>query len=51
MLEVVLFIIGGVAAASNWGIVWGVLFAVVAIGNALVVRRSDVSDAETRWTT
>ena len=45
-----LLVIGGVAAGSNWGIVWGVLFAVVAIANALVVRRSEVSDAETRWT-
>lgn len=49
-LEVVLFVIGGVAAWSNWGVVWGVLFVVVAIANALVVRRSEISDAAPRST-
>jgi hypothetical protein len=40
VLEVALFAIGGVAAAANWGIVIGVAFAIVAISNAYVVRRS-----------
>ena len=48
LLEVVLFVIGGVAAGSNWGVVWGVLFTVVAIANALVVRRSEVTSSSSR---
>jgi hypothetical protein len=45
LLEVVLFVIGGVAASANWSIVGGVLFTVLAIANALVVRTGGGEDA------
>jgi hypothetical protein len=45
VLEVVLFAIGGVAAAANWSVVVGVAFAIVAIANAYVVRRSGGEEA------